>query len=337
MSTAVKPMTKDSLIHFDRHWEAIQIAWEARSAVLMYGIKGHAKSIAATIFRDELIKRGELTLDQVAEKTFHAAMTDAELLGGLNWKKFKDPDDPSYEFHLEKSVFNRRFNIWEEFGDAPIQTMALVKDIMTSGQFRQGLTNFQVATEFYMAMTNKQPSEISALGDSYDAILDRFPYILKIDWPSYDAADYMEMFQRSRAVYTQTEIVARMAALATAEGHFVSPRTAWIANEHSKIIGNLTPLSFIQGFMAVYEKIKIMEAERQAVQVFRDAMDGLKAIMDLKDGSAAEMKAKGKKLKSAADSLGKLKMVNAIVQERDEAVAQINLEINRLMQKAFDI
>ena len=124
-----------------------------------------------------------------------------------------------------------------------------------------------------MVLTNKDPDEISDLGPAAHALVERFPLQLNLKWPNYTAESYLRMFKKVEkrmkgpALNGFAGILSEILAKATAEGNFVSPRTAVHAYEicqaSARMRGatevgqqDLSDLRFLPGLESLGESIK---------------------------------------------------------------------------------
>lgn len=329
-----KPMKTDQFIYFKDHFDAMEIAWRTGQNVILVGPKGHGKSEAIQAFYRS---KGLDIHKDVHVQTFHAALTDSEMLGGLDYKAFQDAENPRYRFNVELSFANKKHAYLEEIFDAPLSTLAYFKDIWTSGQVRMGHETFPLMTQTVFSATNRKAEEVSEMGDTYSAILDRFLYIRDVVWPRYDAQDYHEMLSLSKALNNHSQVVARMAAVAMAEGHFVSPRTCFLANDAVGKIGNITPLKFIQGFQMVYEDAKRIEQEAEVRQRFYDVQSGIDSIFKKAENNASTIKIKIQALQKAQQSLNNLTVTNDLYNEKEQMDKKIAQTIQALEKKGYEM
>jgi hypothetical protein len=128
-------------------------------------------------------------------------------------------------------------------------------------------------TEIIICLTNKEPGEISELGPAAHALVERFPLQLNLKWKDYSAGSYLSMFEKVAAriggpiLNGFKGILAEIVAKATAEGQFISPRTAMHAyqvcqasatlrgGDHVEV-QDLTDLRFIDGLEGLAETIE---------------------------------------------------------------------------------
>ncbi len=128
-------------------------------------------------------------------------------------------------------------------------------------------------TELIICLTNKEPDEISELGPAAHALIERFPLQLNLKWKDYSAASYLSMFEKvagrlgGPVLNGFKGVLAEILAKATAEGNFVSPRTAvhafQVCQASATMQGadhvekqDLTDLRFLPGLEGLAETIQ---------------------------------------------------------------------------------
>lgn len=213
---------------FIRHEELARIlalAFESGKNVLLWGPGGHGKSemvgAAMSAVTDE---------DAVFVQSFGEGMDEATLWGGLDFRALEAQKVLIY--HSENSFLNKPFAVFEEMFDAPSSVLLALKDTLTARKLRKGGQQFPMKTKVIVAITNKDPSEIADLGPAAAALVERFPLQLKVEWPSYNSADYLELFRKvaprlaGADLNGSVNVLAEVMAKASANGDIVSPRTA---------------------------------------------------------------------------------------------------------------
>ena len=68
-----------------------------------------------------------------------------------------------------------------------------LKDVLTAREMRNGYQRYPMKTRCVVALTNKEPNEISALGPSAHALIERFPLQLNLKWDSYDLSGFQRL------------------------------------------------------------------------------------------------------------------------------------------------
>lgn len=202
--------------------------------VIFWGPGGHAKSEMAKEFFDAF--KIPVFIQALGDGT-----TEDNLLGGLNMKVFKD--EGKIEYLVENSFMNHEYVIFEELLDCPSQVLLRLKDILTSGVFRNGTQQFPIKTKYIVCLTNRSREEVSE-DRSVLALMERFPLELHVIWDSYEAKDYVQMF---RKVLGKDYSMLAEAIAKCNKGSFISPRTA-IHAAHIFALTGFRGLANIAGF-----------------------------------------------------------------------------------------
>jgi hypothetical protein len=235
----------------------LALAFAGKKNLIVFGPAGHGKS--------EMVQAVISGLG-IAEETFFQffgeGMDESRLFGGLNFRKLEE--EKVLEYYPEKSFLNYRVAVFEELFDAPASVLLALKDVLTARELRNGAQRFRMKTQLIICLTNKEPGEISELGPAAHALVERFPLQLNLKWKDYSAKSYLSMFEKvaqrigGPILNGFKGILAEIVAKATAEGQFISPRTAMHAyqvcqaaavlrgGEHVET-QDLTDLRFIDG------------------------------------------------------------------------------------------
>jgi MoxR-like ATPase len=255
---------KSKFIKADKVCKILTIALKTGKNAMLYGRGGHAKSDMTTAFFEAMglqtlaqkqqaikeAKKAKVSKEDIAaleatETLFVQALgqgTQIEhLLGGINMQKFQK--EGILEYMPENSFMNSEYVILEEALDAPMQVLEQLKDILTSRALRLGTQYFPIKTKVIIICTNRTREEV-AEDNSLKAMMERFPLECKVEWDSYDAKDYNEMFHKvtGRQNPTFAELVAE-----TSKVVFISPRTAIHALAVFEMDG-LSGLEVVAGF-----------------------------------------------------------------------------------------
>lgn len=259
----------------------IQLAMITGRGALMYGLGGNGKSVMV-----------EAALKWVAEdendvfiKSFSSDTQPAELYGGPDLQKLNEEN--KLEFATQFSFLNSRYFIAEEFGDAPGATITSLKDTLSSGKLRNGAQVVPGKTEVMFGLTNVDPQEIAEKGDAYEALTQRFPLRLEVEWKEYNKNSFSLLFDKVREdkgeeiiraeaddslvevprINGEASILAEMLGKTNEEGNYVSPRVAIFAMEvcqaaamlrgASKVeLSDLVDLKFVMGLEHLGENIQ---------------------------------------------------------------------------------
>lgn len=216
----------ESFIKYEEVASIIALAIESGNNVLLWGPGGHGKS--------EMVAKAlsvVATEDAVFVQSFGEGMDEATLWGGLDFAALEN--EKVLRYFPENSFLERPFAVFEEIFDAPAQVLLALKDTLTAKKMRKGAQVHAMKTKVIIACTNKDPDEISDLGPAAAALIERFPLQLKVEWPSYTAADYQELFKKASPdrpdepiLNGSGAVLAEVFAKTAQGGEIISPRTA---------------------------------------------------------------------------------------------------------------
>jgi hypothetical protein len=188
-STATKSVKKnpvgDNFVFMDKTVSILNVGFSTRKNVILYGPGGHGKS--------------EITLDFLKAKgidpfiqTMGTGMTTDRLFGGLDIPTFETTGKIEYLVH--NSFMNHEYVIFEELFDAPDFILEQLKDILSSGIFRNGTQIFPIETKFIICCTNRTRDEFSK-NMSLKALMERFPLELNVIWDNYTEISYNKLLE----------------------------------------------------------------------------------------------------------------------------------------------
>ena len=180
-----KAPTMDSFVFMDKTAKVLEIGFETEKNIVLYGPGGHGKS--------------EMTMAFFAEKgidpyviTMGTGMTTDRMFGGLDIPTFNNTG--KIEYLVENSFMNHEFVIFEEMFDAPDFILEQLKDILSSGTFRNGTQSFPIKTKFIVCCTNRTRDEFSK-NMSLKALMERFPLELNVVWDNYTDISYNKLLE----------------------------------------------------------------------------------------------------------------------------------------------
>ena len=75
----------------------------------------------------------------------------------------------------------------------PDPAVLSLRDTLTRKMLRNGKQLVPLKTESIFILTNEEPKKKSTLGDSYKALLERFPIQMRVAWTSYTEQDYVDL------------------------------------------------------------------------------------------------------------------------------------------------
>lgn len=206
----------DSFVFMDKAKQILDIGIKTEKNVILYGPGGHGKSeLALEFFRDKGIEPYVITMG--------TGMTTDRLFGGIDIKKLDD--DGMLEYLVENSFMEHEYVIFEELMDAPDFILEQLKDILSSGFFRNGTQVFRIKTKFIVGNTNKTREEF-AKNLSLRALMERFPLELNVVWEHYTDVTYNKLLESRFGVGRVDPTIPFILAEYVKQGVTISPRIA---------------------------------------------------------------------------------------------------------------
>jgi MoxR domain in the MoxR-vWA-beta-propeller ternary systems len=248
----------DKYVFMDKAMAILDVALKTEKNVILYGPGGHGKS--------------ELSYDFLVEKdlipyvlTFGSGMTADRLFGGLNIPVLKDTG--KIEYLVENSFMNHEYVIFEEMMDGQDHLLEQLKDILSSGYFRNGTQVFKIKTKLIIGCTNKTRAEFSK-NNSLRALMERFPLELNVMWDNYTETAYKTLLEKRFG-----EIDPMMPFLLqeySRNSIIISPRIALDSYEIFEVCGP-DSLMFIAEFVQKPNLIKDSLKKFEATIKFKEA------------------------------------------------------------------
>ena len=206
----------DSFVFMDKAIDLLNIGLKTEKNIVLYGPGGHGKSdLALEFFHEKGIQPYVITMG--------TGITTDRLFGGLDIKKLDK--DGMIEYLVDNSFMNHEFVIFEELMDAPDFILEQLKDILSSGYFRNGTQVYKIKTRFIVANTNKTREEFSK-NDSLKALMERFPMELNVVWPNYTAVAYNTLLEKIFGVGSVDPTIPFILEEYAKNGNNISPRIA---------------------------------------------------------------------------------------------------------------
>ncbi len=346
----------------------IQLAMITGRGALLYGLGGNGKSVMV-----------EAALKWVAEdekdvfiKSFSSDTQPAELYGGPDLQKLNEEN--KLEFATQFSFLNSRYFIAEEFGDAPGTTITSLKDTLSSGYLRNGAQIVKNKAEVIFGLTNVDPQEIAEKGDAYEALTQRFPLRLKVEWKDYNKSSFAQLFDKVREdkgeelvraeadealievprINGESSILAEMLGKTNEEGNYVSPRVAIFAMEvtqaaamlrgASKVeLQDLIDLKFVMGLEHLGENIESeLNAARERSLAADKIAEASSTLVSLKRelelaNSPIKCNQVSVKADRFRDSLAELKVIDDLTKERKRLREEAEKLSIRSMEKSKEL
>jgi hypothetical protein len=210
---------KNDFVFMDKTLSILEVGMITRKNVVLYGPGGHGKS--------------EITMAFLKEKgidpyviTMGTGMTTDRLFGGLNIPTFEASG--KIEYLVENSFMNHEYVIFEEMFDAPDFILEQLKDILSSGIFRNGTQIFPIKTKFIICCTNRTRDEFSK-NMSLKALMERFPLELNVVWDNYTDHSYNKLLESKYGEGEVDPIIPFLLQEYAKNSIIISPRVAVIA------------------------------------------------------------------------------------------------------------
>lgn len=215
-ATEQVPSLLDKFVFMDKALQILDVGLKTEKNVILYGPGGHGKSdLSLEFFYDKGINPYIITMG--------TGMTTDRLFGGLNIPVFEA--EGKLEYLIENSFMNHEYVIFEEMMDAPDFILEQLKDILSSGVFRNGTQVFPIKTRFIVCCTNKTREEFSK-NDSLRALMERFPLELNVIWDNYNEISYNTLLGKRYGSDNVDPIIPFILQEYVKNGITISPRIA---------------------------------------------------------------------------------------------------------------
>jgi len=252
----------DNFVFMDKTISILDVGMKTEKNVVLYGPGGHGKSeLALEYFYEKNINPYVITMG--------SGMTTDRLFGGLNIPVLEV--DGKIEYLVENSFMNHEYVILEEMMDSPDFILEQLKDILSSGVFRNGSQVFVIKTKFIVGCTNKTRSEF-AKNASLKALMERFPLELNVIWDNYTEISYNALLEKRYGAGQVDPIMPFLFQEYVKNGITISPRIALDSYEIYQECGP-DALTFIAEFA-------------QKPSLIKDALKKFEATVKFKEISA---------------------------------------------------
>lgn len=225
--TEQKKSLLDDYVFMDKTFTALEVAMKTQKNLILYGPGGYGKS--------------EYSLEYLYEKgispyviTMGKGITADRLFGGLNVKEYDKSG--KIEYLVENSFMNHEYVIFEEMMDAPDYILEQLKDILSSGFFRNGSQYFKLKTKLIIGCTNKSREEFSK-NNSLKALMERFPLEQEVIWDSYADIAYNTLLEKRYGAGNVDPIMPFLLQEYSKSGITISPRIALDAYDVFDTVG----------------------------------------------------------------------------------------------------
>ena len=234
-----------SFVFMDKVRTILDISVDTNKNVILHGKGGYGKSeFTETYLNARGIEPYTITMG--------SGMTTDRLFGGVDLQKFHDSG--KIEYLIENSFMNREYVIFEELFDAPDFILEQLKDILSSGIFRNGSQIFPIKTKNIICCTNKTREEFSK-NNSLKALMERFPLEMEVKWDNHTRITYEHLLEAKFGKGSADPMLTYILETFATKGHTISPRIAIVAAELMDACGP-DCLEFIADFKAQDKVLK---------------------------------------------------------------------------------
>ena len=266
--------TTQKFVFMDKTINILNVGLSTGKNVVLYGPGGHGKS--------------EITLDFLKSRginpyiiTMGTGMTTDRLFGGLDIPTFEKTG--KIEYLVDNSFMNHEYVIFEELFDAPDFILEQLKDILSSGTFRNGTQIYDIKTKFIICCTNRTRDEFSK-NMSLKALMERFPLELNVIWDNYTEITYNKLLESKFGEGEVDPVIPYLLQEYAKNGITISPRVAVTAYQVYDECGPES-LSFIAEFAKkpslIAEAIKKFESTlkfREFASTLTECIQTLQAL-----------------------------------------------------------
>lgn len=204
----------ESLVYMDNVKDILAISQATGENVILYGPGGYGKSdTSLAFFKAQGIEPYIITMG--------SGMTTDRLFGGLDIPTFNTTG--KLEYLVDNSFMNNEHVIFEELFDAPDFILEQLKDILSSGVFRNGNQIYPIKTKMIVCCTNKTREEFSK-NNSLKALMERFPLETKVVWKDHTKINYENLLNKTFG--NSDPMLTYLLEQFAIAGNIISPRIA---------------------------------------------------------------------------------------------------------------
>lgn len=301
-------------VFMEKTLTVLNLGMESGKNVILYGPGGYGKSeITEAFFKEKGITPYTITMG--------TGMTTDRLFGGLDIPTFNSTG--KIEYLVENSFMNHEYVVFEELFDAPDFILEQLKDILSSGVFRNGSQVFNIKTKYIICATNRTREEFSK-NASLQALMERFPLELNVVWDNHNEIAYNTLLESKFGIGNVDPVVPFILERYAKKGVTISPRVAVTAYQ-------IFMHSGVDGLMFIADFNKKSDILRDAVKEFEDSaklnevmykIGTLQSSLEDNDLSDSDEIAKGlndiKELKALRKELDNLKVSDAFISKVNE-------------------
>lgn len=228
--STIQAKVDQKFIYADKVVDVLLAGIENEKNVMLWGKGGHGKSEITELVLSELHAMGELASKPFIQ-AFGDGLTEEKLFGGMDIKKYKEQG--VIEYLLDNSFLNHEVVVFEEIFDAPPPVLLMLKDVMTSGYYRNGNIQYKCKTKVFIGLTNRSKTDFAEKNESLKALAERFVLTHKVEWDQYRSKDFTMLFKKVYGdIYymknrEQLITLSNILEMNNVDGmSFASPRTA---------------------------------------------------------------------------------------------------------------
>jgi hypothetical protein len=292
----------ENFVYMEKTAQILEIGLATEKNIVLYGPGGFGKSeMTMAFFETKGIKPYVITMG--------TGMTTDRMFGGLDIPTFNATG--KIEYLVENSFMNHEYVVFEEMFDAPDFILEQLKDILSSGIFRNGTQVFEIKTKFIVCCTNRTRDEFSK-NMSLKALMERFPLELNVIWDNFTDITYNKLLEERFGEGNVDPVIPFILQEYAKNGIVISPRVAITAYGVFEKCGP-EALSFIAEF-AKKPSLAANALQKFKAQAELRALSGLmmdhKQILDLNPLSSPEdIKSFNETLTEYGHMLAKLKSI----------------------------
>jgi MoxR-like ATPase len=323
-SAEVKNPITEKFVFMDKTVNVLNVGFSTCKNVVLFGPGGHGKS--------------EITLDFLKAKgidpfiqTMGTGMTTDRLFGGLDIPTFEKTG--KIEYLVENSFMNHEYVIFEELFDAPDFILEQLKDILSSGVFRNGTQIFPISTKFIICCTNRTRDEFSK-NMSLKALMERFPLELNVIWDNYTEISYNKLLESKFGEGEVDPVIPYLLQEYAKNGITISPRVAVTAYQIYDECGPES-LAFIAEFAKkpslIAEAIKKFEATIKFRELSAAIANSIETLNTLPLVSQTDEKDFKAMLKTLENQLTDVKGITV-----SDDIAHVHSQLVKGAKAAFD-
>ncbi|MDP2656616.1 MAG: AAA family ATPase [bacterium] len=169
--------------------EALKLGLASGKNVLFHGVGGYGKSEMT----NAVLAKALATDIRVWKSQLHVESTISSLYGGIDMKSLRESGEEKYR--VKWSLLTADVAVLEEMLDAPASVLGSLKTLFTEGALLNGGQRVESQCKLAIALTNRSPDEISQMGRSEAATLERFPIQLEVTWKQDNASERLKLYQ----------------------------------------------------------------------------------------------------------------------------------------------